>query len=158
MSGFPPIQLQDQRSAPEWTCPKCGKDALFCEHAGKARQMDITERSKRDVITRLYNADAWLDRNSGEPLRWVRDLLRDAAQALENQPSALWCQWMTGPHSNVRMFVTGEFGPDQLDSFLELLNLQRSWMSRRSESATSAGAVDPVLSNSHEPSTRDKGF
>jgi hypothetical protein len=33
--SHPPIQLQDSRSAPEWTCPECGKDALWCEHAGK---------------------------------------------------------------------------------------------------------------------------
>lgn len=30
--NFPPIQLQDQRSAPEWTCQTCGGDALFCGH------------------------------------------------------------------------------------------------------------------------------
>lgn len=29
---FPPVQLQDGTS-PEWTCPECGKDALYCGHA-----------------------------------------------------------------------------------------------------------------------------
>lgn len=27
---FPPIALQDQASAPEWTCQQCGGDLLFC--------------------------------------------------------------------------------------------------------------------------------
>lgn len=26
-----PIQLQDQSSAPEWTCPTCGGDVLWCK-------------------------------------------------------------------------------------------------------------------------------
>jgi hypothetical protein len=30
LSAPVPIQLQDQRSAPEWTCRQCGKDLLFC--------------------------------------------------------------------------------------------------------------------------------
>ena len=31
-----PIQLPDQRSAPEWTCPTCGGDALWCKCASPA--------------------------------------------------------------------------------------------------------------------------
>jgi hypothetical protein len=31
VSGWPPVQLQDGKS-PEWTCPECGEDLLFCGH------------------------------------------------------------------------------------------------------------------------------
>jgi hypothetical protein len=31
------VRLQDQSSAPEWTCLICGKDALWCEHVAEGR-------------------------------------------------------------------------------------------------------------------------
>lgn len=88
----------------------------------------MSVQHKRSVIERLRAADQWLAANGREPLQWVRDLLRDAAQELESESGSLWAQWMTGPHSHVRVFVTGEMNLRELDSFMAFLTLQRQFL------------------------------
>jgi hypothetical protein len=44
---FPPVQLQDGAS-PEWTCPQCGKDLLFCDHP-KLAVSEVPEQAKQPM-------------------------------------------------------------------------------------------------------------
>src|SRR6185295_13819991 len=96
---------------------------------------------KQSVIQRLRQAQIWCER-SGAPYEWIRQLCADAAQELESESGSLWCQWSTGRTGHVRMFVAGEFGPRELDSFLEMLKLSRSWMDERPKEPPSVDAVD----------------
>lgn len=81
---------------------------------------------KSSVIQRLRESEVWCRSHRVPAYEWLAELLFDAAQELESQSGALWCQWMTGPQSHVRIFVTGEMGRRELESTIKLLSLSLS--------------------------------
>lgn len=114
---------------------------------------------KNSVMDRLRHAERWFASN-GPQWHWMRELVVDAQRELESESGSLWCQWVTGPASHIRVFVTGEMGPHEIDVFMEYLKLSRSYAAkgdkgnvwrfcevcggRLSESAPSVDAVDPA--------------
>ncbi len=92
---------------------------------------------KKSVIDRLRHAQRWFSEN-GPQWAWMYELSRDAAEELETQSGALWCQWATrGGH--IRIFVAGEMGIREIDSLMQYLELSRSYM--REDQAESVAAV-----------------